>query len=196
MDKGNGPHGNLRKPFSVIIACVFRKNIGSNEIKRHAGHMGRAGAERAEVMEPPLWTLGSTVPSCLGCSLDQSASKPVEAGMVAWEGTGLNSHPPGSWVQFCCLFLMGPRTGACTPLSLPLSIRALGLSYCLLLLLRTCPSSVALWTGNWGALWMRMGTLFQMPGEGPRATPLIECFVCTHPHLPSQHTPLTCTAIT
>lgn len=47
---------------------------------------------------------------------------------------------------------------------------------------RCCPLDL----GWGGGLPMSTGTYFSCPGGGLRTTHLTECFVCTHPHLPSR----------
>lgn len=68
--------------------------------------------------------------------------------------------------------------------------RALVLGCLLQLLLRTCLNSGALWIWNRGPDRWEWVPYFRCPGEGPRGTHLIQCFVCTLPHLPSHDTHL------
>ena len=158
------------KTIFVIIACS-PQDIGSNEEKKkksqHAWCVGGAAAERLRSGRTSVDS-GLRTPHL---PLENVPGSDSFWALGSWDG-GMMRHrpefaPPGSWVQLCCLGLVGQ-----VPVLLWVSL-SIGpaLSYCLLLWMVTHPSSATLWTGNWGPLWMRMDTLFQMPGEGPEPLP-------------------------
>lgn len=120
VDKENGPHGDLWRPFSGITASVLHKDTEPNAVKKHAERLGEPPPPRGLRLYikplPRTWASQSLVAfrTCVPASGSFGA-------LGGWN-SGLSSSPPGSRAPSCCSVPVGPWTGTWTPLNLPLNI--------------------------------------------------------------------------